>query len=186
MIERISDNVWKLKADGNIYVLFKEQIVVDTGSRANRAVVEQFLNKIILFEQVKTVIFTHLHYDHIGNFDLFKTASYYASQQAINGWKKDPKGVILNEDMVEKFKDVKLNALPAKIDGLEVINTPGHTAGSVCLWDEKEKILFSGDTMLKKGPGRVDLPTSMPEEIQNSMIKLLKYNYRILCPGHEY
>ncbi len=185
MIERISDNVWKIKADSNIYVLFKEQMVIDTGSRANRAIVEQFLSKIIPFEQVERVVFTHLHYDHIGNFDLFKKAEYYASQAEINSWKKDAKATILEEDMAEKFKDIKLSPLPAKIDGLEVINTPGHTKGSVCLWDEKEKILFTGDTMLKRGPGRTDFPTSTPE-IQNSMIRLIKYNYRILCPGHEY
>lgn len=188
MIERVSNNVWKIMADSNIYILSKERTVIDTGKRANRKVVEQFLDKIVPFEQITAVIFTHLHYDHIGNFDLFTNAEYYASEEEIGCWKKDSKAAILDEDMAEKFINagLKLKILPEKISGLEVIKTPGHTAGSICLWEERERILFSGDTLLKKSRGRADLPTSAPEEMQKSIVRLLNYNYKILCPGHEY
>lgn len=186
MIEKVSENVWKLKADGNVYILQKEEIVIDTGNRANRALVEQFLSKIIPLEAVKKVIFTHLHYDHIGNFDLFANAEFFASQEEIDCFKKNPDKTVLDKLIVKKFKDIKLNPVPDKINGLKVIKTPGHTKGSICLWEPVEKILFSGDTLLKKGHGRTDLPTSVPAEMQNTILKLLNYNYRILCPGHEY
>lgn len=42
---------------------------------------------------------------------------------------------------------------------LEVINTPGHAAGSICLYNKSEKILFSGDVLFQGGIGRTDLPT---------------------------
>ena len=91
------------------------------------------------------------------------------------------------EDIAEMLSSVELNPLPKNIQGLEVINTPGHTKGAVCLWYPEDKILFSGDTMFyNKNIGRLDLPTSVPGEMRNSLIKLLDYNYKILCPGHDY
>lgn len=186
MIERVSENVWKLKADGNIYVLQKEAVVIDTGNRANRSLVEQFLSKIIPFEDVKKVIFTHLHYDHIGNFDLFENAEFFASQEEIDCFEKSPDKTVLDKLIAKKFKGIKLSPAQGRINGLEVIKTPGHTRGSICLWEPVEKMLFSGDTLLMKGHGRTDLPTSAPAEMQSTILKLLNYNYRILCPGHEY
>ncbi len=186
MIEKIGENIWKLKANSNIYFLdFEKKILIDAGDRSERMFVEQFLSKIIDFDKIDIVIFTHLHYDHIGNFDLFPNAKFFASEQEIKDWKKDKKSAIYNDFMAEKF-DAELHPLPDMIEGLEVIKTPGHTRGSVCLWYEKEKILFSGDTLFKKSPGRKDLPTSSPKKFNNSLIKLISYNFKILAPGHDY
>lgn len=186
MIERVCEEVWKVKADSNVYVLTRRFLVIDTGNRANRAVLEQFLSKIVPLDQIKKVVFTHLHFDHIGNFDLFENAEFYASEEEIEDWNKDEEGTILNKNMAEKFRSAKLTPLMETIEGLEVVKTPGHTSGSVCLWEPAERILFSGDTLLSKGPGRTDLPTSASKELHQSLIKLVGYNYRILCPGHDY
>ncbi|MBN2423257.1 MBL fold metallo-hydrolase [Candidatus Woesearchaeota archaeon] len=188
IVKRISEDVWKLRSNGNIYFINNEKrIIIDTSDRANRHLVKQFLSKVIEFNKVEIVIFTHLHYDHIGNFDLFKNAEFFASEQAIEDFKRDPVNTVLKEDIAEKFKAIKLNPIPKQVHNLEIIHTPGHTKGSICLWYEKEKILFSGDTLFfNKNIGRVDLPTSIPEKMQESMIKLINYNYKILCPGHDY
>jgi hydroxyacylglutathione hydrolase len=186
MIKKISDKIWKLKANSNIYFLdFDKKIIIDTGDRAERRIVEQFLSKLVDFDKIDIVIFTHLHYDHVGNFDLFKKAKFYASKQAIKDLERDGKRTIYNDFMAEKF-DVKLEPIPEKIEDLEVIKTPGHTRGSICLWYGKEKILFSGDTLFGKTPGRTDLPTSSPEQMKKSLMKLVNYNFRILAPGHDY
>jgi glyoxylase-like metal-dependent hydrolase (beta-lactamase superfamily II) len=82
--EKIAKNIWKIKADSNVYFLdFEEKLLIDTGRRSNRHLLEQFLKPLIKFEKISKVIFTHLHYDHIGNFDLFKNAEFYASNQSI-------------------------------------------------------------------------------------------------------
>lgn len=186
MIEKIRKNIWKLKANSNIYFLdFDKKILIDTGDRAERRVVEQFLSKIIDFDKIEIIIFTHLHYDHIGNFDLFPKATFYASEQAIKDLEKDKEKAIYDEFMAEKF-DVKLKPIPNKIGDLEIIKTPGHTRGSICIWHEPEKILFSGDTLFGKTPGRTDLPTSSPAQMKKTLMKLVRYNFKILAPGHDY
>jgi glyoxylase-like metal-dependent hydrolase (beta-lactamase superfamily II) len=59
------------------------------------------------------------------------------------------------------------------IDDLEVICTPGHTIGSICLYDETSKSLISGDTVFGDGGyGRYDLPTGDRAALIASIEKL--------------
>jgi len=55
----------------------------------------------------------------------------------------------------------------------KVIATPGHTKGGVCLYAEKEGLVFTGDTMFSGTWGRTDLPTSNFSDIINSITKKL-------------
>ena len=57
---------------------------------------------------------------------------------------------------------------------LKVIQTSGHTRGSVCYLVNKENALFSGDTLFKDGIGRTDLPTGSIKEMRKSLEKLSK------------
>ncbi|MBN2567092.1 MBL fold metallo-hydrolase [Candidatus Woesearchaeota archaeon] len=188
MITRVCDRVWKLSVDSNIYFCdFGRKTLIDTGPRAKRGLVQQFLDKVVPFDAVELVLFTHLHYDHIGNFDLFPNAVFAASRTEIENWRKDPLGTVLDEDMAGKFREARLVPLEeamGKVPELEVVPTPGHTTGSVCLWYGKERVLFSGDTLFGSTTGRTDLPTSDPRQMQESMMRLVGYNHRILCPGH--
>jgi len=185
-VSNISDNVWKISADSNVYVLkLDEIIVIDTGRRANRELVRSYLDKIVPLSSVKKVIFTHLHYDHIGNFDLFPNAKFYASKQSIDDLEKSRKATIHDEDMEEKFS---VDLIPIEdMNGLFVINTPGHTRGSICIWYKEKKIMFTGDTIFGEDSyGRTDLPTSVPGELQKSVFKISGYPIEIMCPGHDY
>jgi len=185
-VEKVVENVWRISAGSNVYFLdFKEKILIDTGERKEHADLKLFLTKLVDLEKVDRVIFTHLHYDHIGNFDMFPNARLFASQTAIDSFEDDPFAAVLKEDMAEKFKKAQLFTVE-DTDDLKIMETPGHTKGSICIWYEKERVLFSGDTMLKKGLGRTDLPTSEPNEMKKTVMKLLQLNHKILCPGHEY
>ncbi len=70
--------------------------------------------------------------------------------------------------------------------GFEVIHTPGHTEGSICLLDRKEKILFSGDTIFNRGIGRTDLEGGDYDSIMKSIReKLMELDDDIrIFPGH--
>ncbi len=69
---------------------------------------------------------------------------------------------------------------------LEVIHTPGHTAGSVCFYLKKEGVLFSGDTLFRRSVGRTDFPGgswgALISSIKDKLFKL-PLSTRV-CPGH--
>lgn len=69
---------------------------------------------------------------------------------------------------------------------LEVIHTPGHTPGSICLYTDKN--LFTGDTLFVEGIGRTDLPGgSMDTLIKSVKEKILTLpDDTIVWPGHDY
>jgi len=188
---KISETVWKIQANSNTYVvMLDEPVIIDTGDREYKDEVKEELKKIINPENVKTVLFTHLHHDHLGNFDLFPNATFYASIASIKDYKKNPLHTVLSQKVVELLqeKNIEFKAHP-NIDGLKFIHTPGHTRGSTCIYYAKDRIMFTGDTIFnKKQIGRLDLPTSAPSQLHNSLVKITKskYNYKILAPGHDY
>jgi len=185
MMKEIAPKVWKLNVDSNVYFLdFKEKVIVDCGPKAYRAVVEEEVSNRVDLAKVDRVILTHLHYDHIGNFDLFPNAKFYASAEEISLLKKNKMYAIGDPLLAMKFK-VKLHVLKDGL-GLKVIKTPGHTKGSVCIYYAKEKVLFSGDTLFFNGFGRIDFPFSDPGKMEESLESLKKIGYKILAPGHDY
>ncbi|MCU0506650.1 MAG: MBL fold metallo-hydrolase [Chloroflexi bacterium] len=68
---------------------------------------------------------------------------------------------------------------------LEVLHTPGHTPGSVCLLSRETGTLFAGDTLFPGGWGRVDLPGGDPEAMVGSLGRLERLDDAVrVLPGH--
>ncbi|MBU2633641.1 MAG: MBL fold metallo-hydrolase [Nanoarchaeota archaeon] len=181
MIEKITTNIYRIKGQpltSNCYLINKT-ILIDTGSLKNREFLKQSLKK--LKANIKTIILTHLHYDHCGNLDLFKDAKIYASKEEINNLKKY-KALYVGPQTYNQIK--KINILPIKtIKDFKIIKTPGHTSGSICLLHKD--ILFSGDTIFHKSfIGRTDLISASPIKMIQSLKLLKTIKYKTLCPGH--
>ena len=71
------------------------------------------------------------------------------------------------------------------IDGYEIIHTPGHTPGSICLYDQSSAELISGDTVFSDGAfGRYDFPGGSRNMLSNSLQKLTMLKVGGLYPGH--
>ena len=70
----------------------------------------------------------------------------------------------------------------------EVLHTPGHTPGSVCLTvaTDLDRVMFTGDTLFAGSIGRTDLPGGNQDDMIKSLARLgrLEEEYRV-CPGHE-
>lgn len=67
----------------------------------------------------------------------------------------------------------------------QIIPTPGHTKGSICLYWEKEKVLLSGDTLFRMGYGRTDLPGGNMGQLIDSLERLFNLPAEVrVYPGH--
>ncbi|MBI2577067.1 MBL fold metallo-hydrolase [Candidatus Woesearchaeota archaeon] len=184
-MENIAPNVWKLNVDSNVYLLkLREWVVIDTGPCSAKEEVRNAIRSLAPLNKVAKVVFTHLHFDHIGNFDLFPKADFFASSGEIQALGQNKMFTILDASSAREFSP-KLKPLKDML-GLKVIATPGHSPGSVCLWYGKEEILFSGDTLFAHGYGRVDFPFSDAEAMEKSLALVRKMPYKILAAGHDY
>jgi glyoxylase-like metal-dependent hydrolase (beta-lactamase superfamily II) len=66
-----------------------------------------------------------------------------------------------------------------------VVHTPGHTPGSICLFEPVRKVLFSGDTLFASGYGRTDLPGGDEAQLELSLGRLAALPHDVqVYPGH--
>ena len=75
----------------------------------------------------------------------------------------------------EPFPIEPISNLKSQISNLqfEILSTPGHTPGSICLYFPEDEILFSGDTLFHMGYGRTDLPGGNYAQLMDSLHRLL-------------
>lgn len=87
-----------------------------------------------------------------------------------------------------KLKETLTESEVQELSNWQIIHTPGHTEGSSCLYNAKDKCLISGDTLFYQSYGRVDFPGGS----EDKMVKSLTYLYENLpqdtrvYPGHDY
>jgi len=187
----IAEGIWKIGGDSNVYLILGDvPIVVDAGNVVDKEFVKSEIEKVISLDKIRGVLLTHLHYDHIGCVDLFPNAEIYADAEEIEGYKNNSKEFFFYvSEEVDRVLLEKLRPLGKEVNGLRVVRVPGHTGGSVAFLDEGRKLLFSGDTIFEKGIGRTDLPNSIPDEMKESvekLIGLIDEGDLVLCPGHDY
>ena len=181
----------------NCYIILDEQskeiMCIDPAGDAKK-----IANMItdILKGNLKYIYLTHCHSDHIGGVSELKKLCGENSKILIH--REDSKGLNdknINLSGIIDIKEIELEA-DSRVDDndiihlgnleFRVIHTPGHTKGSTSLYCEKEKCLFSGDTIFSGTWGRTDLPTSNREDIMNSITKklLILPDETIVYPGH--
>lgn len=178
----------------NCYILLEEEskeiIVIDPAGDVYK--IEEMIN--ILGGKLKYIYLTHCHGDHILGVTELKNKCggkiliHRLDAEGLNNANINLTPYIKEEEIeLEADSRVDDNDL-IHIGNLEfkVIHTPGHTKGSTCLYCEKEKCLFSGDTLFRGTWGRTDVPTGSIEDIMNSITnKLMKLPDDTICyPGH--
>ncbi|MBZ5722240.1 MAG: MBL fold metallo-hydrolase [Acidobacteriia bacterium] len=144
--------------------------------------------------QVKQIIITHAHIDHVGgamklraitNAPILLNQNDYALLKMLDvqaSWIGMPSpGEVKIDQSVDQADTVKAGGLTAN-----VLHTPGHTEGSVCLYFPVEKTLIAGDTLFAGSIGRTDLPGGSFKKIINSLHEkvLALPDDTVVVPGH--
>ncbi len=156
----------------------------DQGEQVARWLVEKGL-------EAEAVLLTHGHFDHIlgipGLREEWPDLPVYCHPADLGGGDTTS---LFGETFptVRSFGDITpyREGDTVEVDGirLEVLDTPGHTPGSVTL--RAENVLFTGDTLFAGSMGRTDLPGGDEGELMRSLKRLgeLEGDYQVL-PGHE-
>lgn len=168
----------------------KEVLIIDPGASAKQLaekVKEQGLKPV-------AILLTHGHFDHILAAEAIRDRyqiPIYACQKEEKTL-QDPK-INLTAYHMDSYTlkaDVYLTDLQAvELAGFSVqmIETPGHTAGSCCYYLKDEGVLFSGDTVFCGSVGRTDFPEGSTAAIVESLHRLLDAlpDDTEVYPGHD-
>jgi hydroxyacylglutathione hydrolase len=167
-----------------------EAVVVDPGD--NVAEILARLKKHGL--TLRQIVVTHAHIDHVGGAALLKKATgapVLLNQRDLDllgamdiqaGWLGAPTPEVAPPDASAE-DGLKIGLESARA---QVIHTPGHTPGSVCLYFPEHNLLLAGDTLFAGSIGRTDLPGGDGRQILRSIrdrLLILPDGTRVL-PGH--
>ncbi|GHU85579.1 MBL fold hydrolase [Clostridia bacterium] len=172
----------------NCYVLLSAEhaAIIDPGDDF------ESINSTLIGATPELILLTHGHYDHVGAVKAL-VAQYKAAKICIGMF--DAELLQAPEKNMSLWGDQVVSDICADVllhDGdlidflgnsIKVIETPGHTKGSVCYW--VEGILFSGDTLFKGAIGRTDLYGGDSASLIKSLEKLRQLDSTtIVYPGH--
>jgi len=160
----------------NSYILLtKKPAIIDPSENVDAVL--NHLKEHIKLEGLEYILLTHGHYDHILGVPKLKEET----NAKVMIHELDAKFLSFKPDKILKNNDV----IDLGNCSLEVIHTPGHTPGSICLYEPKSKTLFSGDTIFAHGGvGRTDLTGGNMKQLIESVKKICELNVKILYPGH--
>jgi len=168
----------------------REAMVIDPGD--DIADIQALIRKHNL--QVKQIVITHAHIDHVGGAMKLRAATGAP--------------ILLNQNDYALLKMLDVQAAwvgmpaPGKVEidrsvttretiaagshTAQILHTPGHTEGSICLYFEPEKKLIAGDTLFAGSIGRTDLPGGSTQKILRSLhdTVLALPDETLVIPGH--
>jgi len=190
MIKKINSKITMIHLsdmDSNIYLVGKDTLV-DTGTGNNFAKLHSILSRFGTdFDNIKRIINTHMHWDHIGGNRFFENAEIHIHGEDAKALEEGSAEMTNAGYFGNQMKPMEVSRKLKegdKIAGFEIIHTPGHSKGSICLWNKNDKILISGDTLFSDGVGRTDLPGGSEEELAKSIEKISSLDVEKILPGH--
>jgi len=180
--------------DSNIYILLEgeQAFIVDAGMSAHQYYIKDNIQRHVDLDAVACIIITHEHFDHTGGIDILTEICpnaqvcmhrkcMYALQKKMAGTSTAMGRQMPTVHRILKDGDI----IELGSSQLEVISTPGHSFGSMCLYDKKTETLISGDTVFSNGGfGRTDLEGGDLTDLVKSLKKLMKLKIKNIYPGH--
>jgi|NGEPerStandDraft_6_1074524.scaffolds.fasta_scaffold277485_1 hydroxyacylglutathione hydrolase len=203
-MEILSDVHWIEGVTANTYLILGDQTtLIDTGTPGKQENILNYLQNVLKGkpEDIKTIVLTHHHMDHTGSlYELKKitnaeVAAYKDDVDIISGEKpsSDPIYMRFVSRLMATFTSYKFIKPDIglqendMVDNYRVIHTPGHTPGSIALYNSDNGVIFVGDTLTYDG-NKVGGPPSFlindREALKKSVKKISDFNPRIMLSGH--
>ncbi len=190
MIKTFSEGI----LGSNTYLYFdeksKEGMIVDCGNNPDD--IFDFCNENGV--NVRIIVLTHGHFDHAHFIENYKNK--FSCAVTVCHEKEIPvlSDSMANVSMLFGYPEIYPNPDKTVAEGdilnvgnsnFEVLHTPGHTPGGICLYCEKEKIMFTGDTLFCGGRGRTDFKYGDESALISSLEKLINMDGEIsFYSGH--
>jgi glyoxylase-like metal-dependent hydrolase (beta-lactamase superfamily II) len=177
----------------NTYIVTDEE----TGETAivDPALSEESLVNKVKDKNVKYLLITHGHYDHIGGVNLVKEKTgakvviHKDEEEMLSDGDKNAFNSVYDYEMPIIYADILVEDGSELMLGntkIRVLHTPGHTKGGVCYIFNEDRVMFSGDTLFRLTAGRTDLYGGDARTELRSLAKIseLEGDY-IVHPGHD-
>ncbi|MCX5863045.1 MAG: MBL fold metallo-hydrolase [Deltaproteobacteria bacterium] len=192
--EHIYVYLWTDQKENNCNSVFidgKVPLLIDPGlAHRTQSLFNRMQEDGVDHRRIKVVVITHAHPDHFGG-----TVEFPVNQTKIGLAKEEKKYIeeigrpmYLKHGM--KIPDYRVDFYLRDGDlslgkhDFQVLLTPGHSPGSVCLYWPRYKALFPGDVVFMNGVGRTDLPGGNIKSLKESVERLSKLSVELLVPGH--
>ncbi len=190
------EGIWWVEEAGmscNVYVLNEGKTLIDAGNFYGML---HELSQVFDLSLLEQLFLTHCHFDHVGGMgELFdwcnpKVYGHIDTLPFISfhnvpfmkimekAGRADQVGILRGGERIQAGPHL-----------LEVVPTPGHTRGDICLYERANRILFSGDTVFPSSPvenilSDADQQLGSREQLVASLGLLVPYEVDFLLPGH--
>jgi len=181
-------------SDSNVYLVTgREPALVDTGTGMQHERLLKEISRHIRPAEIRSIYLTHRHFDHVGGVASLleimdaKVYAHVEDAAAVAEGDAETTAASMFGKKLRRVTVVPLQDGDEVMVGdaaMQVIHTPGHTIGSMCLYDREGSALFSGDTLFVGGVGRWDLPTGSHAALIRSLKRLEALEFKDLYPGH--
>jgi len=197
-VDLLQDGIFRIRGrsrGSHSYVIrgSKGNMLIDSGLDSNFPGLKESLHSINMkVRDIDIVVNTHEHFDHIGANRYFQDSSIIAAHRfAANKMSFDDRYVTLYKS--GDANDIRLHVhlwleSRSRLDlgsfTFDVLHTPGHTSGSICIYDPERRILFTGDTLFAGGVLPVIAESGSTGDYINSLKSLQTRMINEVYPGH--
>jgi len=194
----LKPNIYQLRSENpgsNVYLIKGDtkNVLIDTGITAKFPLLKSRLSEIGLrIRDINLILLTHEHCDHIG------ATTFFHKRAVVAGHRLAANKLELQDEFVTWNKYFNVPHKPFWVDiwleddalidlgnyKLRVIHTPGHTSGCICLYEPREGLLFTGDTVFAGGTLSQITGSGNMSDYMNSIQRLNSLKIKEIYPGH--
>ena len=198
LIAELQPNIFLIRVeDGSCHCYFirgdYKNVLIDSGLDSNFFKLQQALLSLgIKVKDIDTVINTHEHFDHIG------ANRYFQDYALIAAHRFAATKIAFEDRYVTMYASGDLNEPPLRVHlwledkvrvdlgnyTLEMVHTPGHTSGSICIYEVSCMVLFTGDTVFARGTLSYIGESGSVGDYINSIYRLGTMKISHIYPGH--